>query len=156
MRNVDVVMVRAHYVYASIALISSPCVACSLSRTFLLCLLGVACDLLFACNALASHGSLYWFALHALLGLSCVFLFLLFLRCLLACLVLRGAARRWLPEHTRTCVCTRACTHAYIRTRVVERTHALTCARERTCDVCVDLQPCLLIAGIAVECNCKK
>ena len=74
MRDVDVVMVRAHYVYASIALISSPCVACSLSRTFLLCLLGVACDLFFACNALASHGSLYWFALHALLGLSCVFI----------------------------------------------------------------------------------
>ena len=86
LRDVDVVMVRAHYVYASIALISSPCVACSLSRTFLLCLFGVACDLFFACNAYASRGRLYWFALHALLGMSCVlFLFYLFLRCLLAC-----------------------------------------------------------------------
>ena len=155
MRDVDVVMVRAHYVYASIALISSPCVACPLSRTFLFCLFGVACDLFFACSALASHGRLYWFALHALLGWSCVCLFVFFLRCLLACICLRGAACRWQPEHTRTCVCTRACTHAYICTRVVERTHALTCARERTCVVCVGLQPCLLIAGIAVECNCK-
>ena len=38
-------MVRAHYVYASIALISSPCVARYFSRALLLYLLCVACGL---------------------------------------------------------------------------------------------------------------